>query len=128
MAEITNTPWGERFAYVLPTAPLPDATSALHFRFAKAFHVSPFMPMDQEYAWRFTVPGRRLAVHMRNQRAGARVFDASLVLERRALTTANLTRVLARFPLITARVSAAIYWQALRLWWKGVRFHPHPPS
>ena len=126
VAEITNTPWGERHAYVLPAGESTGSASTLRFRFGKRFHVSPFMPMDQEYEWRFTRPGRRLAVHMRNASAGACVFDASLVLERRPLTTATLTRALARFPVISAQLSAAIYWQALRLWAKRLPFHPHP--
>ena len=85
VAEITNTPWGERHAYVLSANASTGAASTLRFGFAKRFHVSPFMPMDHEYEWRFTRPGRRLAVHMRNRRARQCVFDASLVLERRPL-------------------------------------------
>jgi hypothetical protein len=126
VAEITNTPWGERHAYVLPAGANLGAASTLRFRFRKRFHVSPFFPMDHDYDWRFTPPGRRLAVHMQNWRAGVRTFDASLSLERRPFDTANLARALVRFPLMTAQVSAAIYWQALRLWWKGAPFHPHP--
>jgi DUF1365 family protein len=126
VAEITNTPWNERHAYVLAAGATAGGGSTLRFRFGKRFHVSPFMPMDQEYEWRFSRPGRRLAVHMRNWRAGERVFDATLALERRPLTTATLTRALARFPMMSATVAAAIYWQALRLWWKRMPFHPHP--
>ena len=128
VAEITNTPWGERHAYVMSARASMGAASTLRFRFAKDFHVSPFMPMDHEYDWRFAPPGERLAVHMQNWRAGTRIFDASLSLRRRPLDTANLTRALVRFPLMTAQVSAAIYWQALRLRWKGMPFHPHPQS
>lgn len=122
-AEITNTPWGERHAYVLAA----DGRSTVRGRFAKRFRVSPFMPMHQEYDWRLTTPGERLAVHMVNRQGGATLFDASLSLRRLPLTTANLNRALLRFPLLTATVSAAIYWQALRLWLKRTPFHPHPP-
>jgi len=67
-----------------------------------------------------------LSVHMENCRQGAKVFDATLALERRPLTGASLARALAFFPLMTAKVVVAIYWQALRLWAKRVPFHIHP--
>jgi DUF1365 family protein len=94
----------------------------------KVFHVSPFMPMDVDYDWRFSTPGGTLAVHMRSRRHGLDVFDATLVLRRRPITGASLARVLVRYPAMTARVVAGIYWQALRLWMKGAPFHPHPRS
>ena len=125
LAEITNTPWGERHAYVLPVTGAPGAAHH-RFRLRKRFHVSPFLDMDYLYDWRFTEPGERLAVHMRNERDGRRDFDASLSLARRPLDGRGLARVLAAHPLMTARVTGAIYWQALRLWLKGVPFYRHP--
>ena len=56
VAEITNTPWDERHAYVLPAARGVRERDRLRFRFGKAFHVSPFMSMDHEYDWTFTEP------------------------------------------------------------------------
>ena len=121
VAEITNTPWNERHAYVLPAH-----GDELRFRFGKAFHVSPFLPMPLQYDWRFSEPGGRLAVHMRNLNGGAKVFDATLDLERREIGAASLAGALARFPLMTLQVVAAIYWQALRLWARRTPFHAHP--
>ena len=113
VAEVNNTPWGERCCYVLDD--LADETE-------KAMHVSPFMPMDLRYAWRFAAPGTHLGVHMRLTRKDETVFDATLALRREPIANG----VLLRFPLMTAKVIAAIHWEALRLWLKRVPFHTHP--
>jgi len=123
VAEITNTPWKERHAYVLGGD--AAACGEVH-RFAKQFHISPFFDMNCQYEWTFAVPGDGLRVHMRNLDKGSLHFDSTLDLQRRPITARELNRALIRYPLMTMRVSAAIYWQALRLWLKGVRFHTHP--
>lgn len=128
VAEITNTPWRERHRYVLPVADAAFSAGALAWSFRKAFHVSPFLPLHCDYAWNFTVPGPELRVHMDVLRDGARDLDATLVLERRAPTTANLARVLWRYPAMTLRVLGAIHWQALRLWLRRTPVHDHPLS
>lgn len=129
VAEITNTPWNERHAYVLQASTAErEGAKVLRFRFEKAFHVSPFMPMDMRYDWRFTAPSEGLDVHMDNLRNDGREFDATLHLRREPITSFTLARALVRFPLMTAKVSLAIYWQALRLLLKGARFHAHPAA
>jgi DUF1365 family protein len=128
VAEITNTPWGERHSYVLPVQADVAPGAPLQFDLAKRFHVSPFMPMDVDYRWQFTQPGERLAVHMENLREGVRSFDATLNLARRPISSRSLAFVLLRFPLSTLRVVVAIYWQALRLWLKRVPVFTHPET
>lgn len=128
VAEITNTPWRERHSYVLRTTAAAADAGVHQFEFAKDFHVSPFMPMQQRYRWRFGTPGRRLAVHMDNLQEGVPVFDATLVLQRRSIDGASLAGALCRWPASTLRVLLAIYWQALRLKLRRVPFHPHPRS
>ncbi len=127
VADVTNTPWGERHAYVAAGA--GNADHVLESRHAKAMHVSPFMPMEMTYRWRVATPGERLTVAIESRAAdGALVFDAHLALRRRALTRAALLRTLARHPAMTLRVLGGIYGQALRLRLKGARWHARPEA
>ncbi len=99
VAEITNTPWDERHAYVLRVADAERVGArALRWQFDKVFHVSPFLPMDMRYDWRFTEPGEALHVHMENWRNGAAEFDATLVLKREGSSSSGRAPVAGRCP------------------------------
>jgi DUF1365 family protein len=121
VAHVSNTPWNERHAYVL----LGDG-ARVEACATKQFHVSPFLPMDHEYRFSFEPPGATLSARIQNTRAGERAFDAQLELARREIAGASLARALLRFPLMTAQVFAAIYWQAFQLRRLGAPEYPHP--
>jgi len=140
VAEVNNTPWGERHCYVLderaagrtasdPTSRETSADARLvRWRSDKRMHVSPFMPMDLQYEWALSAPAARLAVQMRCSRDGEQLLDAVLRLRRRPLAGLAMAGTLLRFPWMTARVILAIHWQALVLWLKRVPYHAHPAS
>jgi DUF1365 family protein len=121
VAEVHNTPWGEQHCYVLPVMP-----GAKELWLDKLFHVSPFMPMQVRYRWEIAPPGDSLAMRIENYQDEKPFFEASVSLRRRPWSTAQLNRALLLQPLMTQRIYAAIYWQALRLWWKGTPYFPHP--
>jgi DUF1365 family protein len=130
VAEITNTPWGERHAYVLPWPALADAdapTRRSHrWQFRKSFHISPFSPMELEHDWRFAQPGKRLGVHMMNRAASGTEFEATLLMDRQPFTRRNVHRALRRHPFMPGKTLLGIYWQALKLFVKRAPFHTHP--
>jgi DUF1365 family protein len=124
VAEVHNTPWGEEHCYVLPV----DETEAW---LDKEFHVSPFMPMDLRYRFELTSPQQTLSVRIENHRTSEsgddeEIFSANLQLQRRPWTAWELHRALWLYPFTTQRIWAGIYWQALRLWWKGAPYFAHP--
>jgi hypothetical protein len=126
--EVHNTPWGETHCYVLPHGAGANPAGPLQVDFDKAFHVSPFLPMDMQYRARLTAPGHRLFVGIENWREQRKVFDAHLSLDRQPITRGAMARHLAVDPLVTGRVISLIMWQALKLWIKRAPFHSHRPA
>jgi len=126
LAEVTNTPWGERHSYLLGRS--AGSEGVIRGEIDKAFHVSPLMGMEHTYDWRSTEPTERVQVHIESRSDDAEVndFEATLSLERRELSRATTRRILFRYPAMTTPVVAKIYWQSLRLWLKGAPYFPHP--
>lgn len=126
VCEVTNTPWRERYHYVLPArAAVNQGDFHQHFAVAKAFHVSPFLPRDLEYRMSFSPAAQKLGVHMADWQGEHKLFDATLNLQRETLDRPSLHRYLRRFPWMTAKTALAIYWQALRLLLKRAPIFAH---
>lgn len=107
--------------------------SSLQLRFnpfeghAKAFHVSPFMPIaDITYEWLVTDPGERIGVRIGLAEDDVRFFSASIDMRRRRFSTLALLRLLLTFPLMAVKVVLAIMFEAAKLWFRGFTFFPHP--
>lgn len=129
VAEVTNTPWGEMYCYVLGENQLktPEDGLADHLFYTtdKVFTVSPFMPLNMAYGFEFSTPAQNLLVKMQNFRQGKKVFDVNLSLDARPISGVSLAKQLFSMPLMTAKVTAGIYWQAIKIALKGVPFLGH---
>ncbi|MES1929767.1 hypothetical protein SADO_10934 [Salinisphaera dokdonensis CL-ES53] len=130
VVEVHNT-FGEHHFYVLH-----EQGAAIPWRAAqdkaKAFHVSPFIDRSGAYRFHFAEPGERLGVGIRlfqtdgaDQEKQLRIAT-TLTGERRALTTVNILKAVSRVPFMTMKVTAAIHWQALKLWLRGAVFQKKP--
>ena len=119
LADVRNT-YGGRHSYWL--TPLDDKTQRFHAVSRKSLYVSPFMTMSTDYEFVLTPPGPSLVAHMNvvEHVTGDRMFDATLDLERRPWTAANVRGTLAAYPLMTLKVIGAIHLEALRLRLKGL--------
>jgi hypothetical protein len=120
VCEVNNT-FGDTHAYVVPVTP-----GRQDWDEKKVLHVSPFFTLDGTYRFRFDVSPDRFAAGIDLYRGGSLQFVSRLALDRLPLTDAAIARTLVAYPLVTAKVTAAIHWEALRLWWKGARYRARP--
>jgi uncharacterized protein len=132
VAEVTNTPWRERFVYVMRTEcerPVrPDGVQRFRMKTDKAFHVSPFMDMALTYHWDVRLTARTLRIDMQLHDGPNAIFGATLALRCRPLTRATAASAALRYPAQNLRNLARIYWQAFRLWRRGVPHYSHPAT
>jgi DUF1365 family protein len=116
LAEVSNTPWNDRHCYLVDLAKQEDCE--------KVFHVSPFNPMDMQYKWEISQPAQSLKLTLSCHKE-VKHFAASLNLSKVELNSKSLFNVLLTIPSMTIKTVIGIYWQALKLFIKGVPFYSH---
>lgn len=120
--EVKNT-FGDQTSYVLP-AGVRRGGKYRHAH-AKEMYVSPFIAMDQTYRFDVDVPDARLALRIRQSgQAGDETLIATHTARGVPFSDRALVAALAAHPLMSLKVVAAIHWEALRLFLKGVRYIP----
>jgi hypothetical protein len=110
-------------------APSLSQPRRLRFDFKKAFHVSPFFPMNHIYSWVFSEPGDTLLVQSQNSSPeGSALFHTQLrLVQQPSLTWLRVAHLLlVAFPLLTYRIQWLIHVEAFRLWFKGAQLFDHP--
>jgi len=121
LAEVSNIPWNERHHY----AHLLDG-GATELVNEKNFKVSPFNPShNQIYRWQVEPPEDKLSIRLGVHDERGHVFEAGLNLKRQPFTIKSARRLLLRTPVMTAYIVAAIYWQALQLFVKGIPYQSY---
>jgi DUF1365 family protein len=120
--EVHNT-FGERHTYLMPAN---AHASGVEQACRKVFYVSPFIDMDMTYSFRLRAPDECVTLAIRTADGDGPLLLAALSGRRRSLSNGSLLGVLAAYPLLTLKVTAAIHWHALQLWLKGVRLRPRP--
>ena len=120
LAEVSNTPWLERHYYLVDLAEaVPEHE--------KAFHVSPFNPMDMRYRWYIEPPTDKLSVTIKACRERAE-FIAGMKLSRSELNRKSIKHVIKTVPFMALRIIGGIYWQALKLFIKRIPIYDHPKT
>ena len=122
VAEVNNTPWNEQHAYVLDCRNFTDKRAQFECKFAKVFTVSPFNGVDMHYLWRSNLPDKTITISIDTQHGTQSIVRAKLCLTRSLTTARQLNIILLKYPVMTLKVVGAIYWQALKLFVKGVPF------
>ena len=123
--DVRNT-FGDKHGYLIEVPTDHDGDAPIHQACAKAFHVSPFLPIAGEYRFRLRPPGAHLSIQIRHLIDGAEMLLATHSGRREAQTDGAILRQVIRHPLMTVKVIAGIHWEALFLWLKRARFHPRP--
>jgi uncharacterized protein len=121
--EVHNT-FGQRHNYVITVDRAQNGP--LSQRCPKAFYVSPFIGMDITYNFSVREPAESILLSIEGKDPKGPVIIASLAGERRKLTDYALARVFVTHPLLTLKVVVGIHWNALKLWFKGMKLHPRP--
>lgn len=119
LAEVSNTPWNQRHYYLVNLDEQENTP--------KAFHVSPFNPMDMMYKWRINQPDEKLALNLSCYR-DKKHFEAALDMQKQRLSAPLLRRLLLKTPSMTIKTVGGIYWQALKLFLKRIPIYAHPSS
>ena len=123
--QVHNT-FGDAHTYVAPLQAAERDGRVVRQSRTKRMHVSPFVGMSAHYDFALDVPGEHLCVHIREQDDDGPFLLATFDGDRRSLSTSSLVKAFFAYPLMTLKVMAAIHFEALRLWGKGVPFHPRP--
>jgi DUF1365 family protein len=125
LAEVHNT-FGDRHCYLCRAEGEGAIGPDDWVEAEKRFHVSPFFKVEGRYRFRFALEDRRIGVWIHYDDGKGGGLYTALTGDRRPFSDSELLRALIRRPLGAAKTTLLIYWQALKLILKGVRYRSRP--
>ena len=126
IAEVHNT-FGERHVYFCRNDDGTVITRQNRIEADKLFHVSPFLPRNGSYAFKFDYTAGRFGVCIDyHDKDGRRQLVTSLSGQFAGYSRSRLLKAFVTCPLVTMKTIAMIHWQALRLVIKGIQYFPKP--
>lgn len=123
-----NNPFGHRKSYVLPVSGGGDDLIAQSCR--KRLYVSPFNTDTGSYRFAVKPPRESVTIGVALTTDLGPTMKAHFHGKRHELTDSNLLKALMKTGWMTLKVTAAIHYEALKLWLKGLRIvaRPGPPQ
>lgn len=126
ICEVHNT-FGEQHCYLCARADHAPISPDEWLEADKLFHVSPFLPRNGHYKFRFALAKTQLGIWIDYFDAESnKQLITSLTGRFAPLDCASLTRVFWSHPLVTLKTILLIHWQAIKLFSKGIRYIVKP--
>jgi DUF1365 family protein len=126
LCEVNNT-FGETHSYLClrPDRGVLTGEDMLHGE--KLFHVSPFLPREGHYRFRFNIQDDAVGIWIDHYAADGRLQLVTALTGRLVpMTKQSLRAAFWRYPLITVKAILLIHWQAVKLLTKGIKYVPRP--
>ena len=114
--EVKNT-FGEQHTYIFKT----NDDKIITNNCKKKFHVSPFINMECHYYFRVQKPSDKISVIIDQKDKDGKLLYASQDGKAKELNEKNLINSYICHPLMTFKIIAAIHYEALKLWLKGIK-------
>lgn len=128
--QVNNT-FGQSHSYVAQVANDDEISSpAIRNSANKCFYVSPFLDMDMRYDFRIQPPNEKLRIRILEHDENGPILSATFAGDRRLLKTSSLVYGIIKTIGLTWKITAGIHYEALLLWFKGIklRSRPIPPQ
>lgn len=128
LCEVNNT-FGESHCYLVHHGDRRPIEPQAWLDGRKVFHVSPFLPVEGSYRFRFRLDAQAAHVDVNYHDADGLMLATSVGGRREPLTDRAVLHRFLGNPMMTMGVVLRIHWQALQLWRKRVKFYrkPDPP-